>query len=76
MSTYFYSFKANIRPESIPELVFICSSLKNIVVNSAEKHTKSISFMKQVLIRCDQVLKSGIENDSSANKFTHIELYA
>ncbi|XP_025412527.1 uncharacterized protein LOC112684996 [Sipha flava] len=63
--------RANIRPESIPMLVFICSSLKNVVVNPVEQHAKPISFKKEVLIRCNQVLQSGIQSDSSENAFTH-----
>ncbi|XP_025407601.1 uncharacterized protein LOC112681572 [Sipha flava] len=63
--------RANIRPESVPMLVCICSSLKNLVVNPVEQHAKPISFKKEVLIRCNQVLQSGIQSDSSENAFTH-----
>lgn len=72
----FYLFQAKDYPKTIPELVGICSSLRNTTTSSIKKHIKTTTLKKQIAIRCNEVLLSGVQNDPSEKEFTVKESYA
>jgi hypothetical protein len=72
----FYVFQAKDYPKTILELVGICSLLRNTTTSSVKEHIKTTTLKKQIAIRCNEVLLSGIQNDPSANEFTAKESYA
>lgn len=73
----FLFLQAKNCPKTVPELVGLCFSLRNVKTSPAvEEHVKSTSFKKLIEIRCNKALVAGIQNDPSENESTPKESYA
>lgn len=70
-----YLFQAKMHPKTIPKLVSVCSSLRDVSTSDVVegRNIKPTSLKKQIAIRCNKVLLSGVQNGSS--EFTPEQSY-
>ncbi|XP_025407593.1 uncharacterized protein LOC112681563 [Sipha flava] len=69
--------RVKIHPKTIPQLVSVCSSLRDVSTSGVieGRHIKPTSLKKQIAIRCTKLLLSEVQNGPSENDFTSEQSY-